>query len=229
MTSLVIPVAVEPRNETLPVALWSAQERAPWLNLVLIGEPIQLEPYLLPYEGASILPFMQQGLDGQVNTARMLAAALESPDISDPFVWSNDDIYFLRDTTIDDIMVAGSTALKKFSETSDKGIYGETSKRTMETLAALSKPTWNYERHVPIVVHKTRMRLALAIRATKPNEVLNIRSVYQNLAFEKPAFVHADVKAFNVAQLHEFARGQFLSTGNRFPVDDLKRAVGYPY
>jgi hypothetical protein len=223
MTSLVIPVAVEPVNETLPIALWTASSFAPDLVPILIGEPIQLEPYLAEYPYSRILPFMGQGTDRQINTTRMLSAALEDDEITDPFVWSNDDIYFLRPTSLDDIRVAGATARKRLEENPPTGMYGRQAHLTLDVLRSLRKPTWDYERHVPILVHKERMRLALSLGpGAYP------RSMYQNLAFERPAFIHRDVKAFNEAQLPEIVRKeQFFSSGNRFPIEAVRRATGW--
>jgi hypothetical protein len=225
MTSVVIPVAVEPVNFTLPLALASIATHAPWLNPVLIGEPIQLEPYTVPYTKElgpiRVLPFMTQGLDPAVNTNAMLRAALMDEEITDPFVWSNDDIYFLRETSLDDIRVAGATARKKLEDNPPTGRYGTQSHHTAAVLRGLSKPTWDYERHVPIVVNKDRMRLALAFGPTAYP-----RSMYQNLQFEKPAFVQRDVKAFATADLAPLARdGQFFSTGNRIDAGDIRRVL----
>lgn len=221
--SLVIPVADEPRNLTLPVVLRTVKAHAPWLMPVLVGDPIGLPSYLEDFPNGQVLPFIQQHPNNPVgSTTRMLRAAIESDLVTDPFVWSNDDIYFREPVTLDDVYTAGATANGRLQDFAKVGRYGMLAHSTLLLLQSpeIARPTWNYERHVPLVVNKVDMLSALT-RAPGGNP----RSLYQNIALDEPAFVKADVKAFYEDDFEHLPRGKFFSTGNRFPIEAILREL----
>jgi len=218
--SFVVPVADEPRNETLPLALSSAVRHAAWAVPTLVGSPLLLQPYLVPYPEGHLVPFRHQDPDTPVeNTTRMLRAALEDAEVTDPFVWSNDDIFFLGPASIDDVRRLGATARGKLEKMPKAGRYGKQAHAARDLLLAHHLPTWDYERHVPLLVHKGDMRRALDLGL-----LVNPRSIYQNLRLEAPFEVRDDVKAFTPSELDALlARGELVvSTGDHFPLDVLR-------
>lgn len=220
--SLVIPVADEQGNPTLPTTLETVAAHAPWLDPVLVGTGFHLESYLKGFAAGSVVSFNQQAPHDPIgNTTRMLRAALNDPGVSDPFVWSNDDIYFLEEVTVDDVAVAGATARGKLEDSVKAGRYGKAAWETRALLVAAGRPTWDYERHVPLLVHKAEMATALAIGSPG-----NPRSLYQNHRFDAPAFVLPDVKLFSERELPTLPAGKFFSTGNRFPIGPVRRVLG---
>jgi hypothetical protein len=225
--SLVIPVEDEPTNDTLAIALASVKRHVPWLHPVLIGNPLTLQQYLEPIEWtappALALPFLQPHPNDPVgNTTKMLSLALDDTYgvlITDPFVWSNDDIFFRGPVTLDDLYEAGATARGHLEEVPKAGRYGRIARRTADVLSGLrpARPTWNYERHVPLVVNKLDMRHALATA-----DGGSPRSTYQNLRLDQPVAVAEDVKAFTEKDLATLPPGPIFSTGNRFPLEPLR-------
>ena len=222
MTSLVIPVADEPQNSTLRIALASAGVHAPWLSPVLIGASTIVPQYVERQLAGQWLEFPHQDpFDPVANTTAMLRLAVESPAVTDPFVWSNDDIYFLSPVTLDDIAAEAAVALRPLREAYTVGRYGRLSHATADVLGRLQLPTWDYERHVPLVVHKSEMRRALEHPETLP------RSIYQNSRLEAPASLGSDVKAMKPGELAErLASGSpFLSSGSKVTGGDVAAAL----
>lgn len=218
MTSLVIPVADEPSNPTLPFAIASAKRHAPWLQPLLIGNPLSISHY-----GARVLPFLHQDPNDILgNTSAMLAYALTSPEVSDPFVWSSDDIYFTRPSTQDDIRLAGATALGSLERVPARGYYGRVAFATAERLRMHGLPTYDYEGHVPLLVNKAEMR-----RALWDSKGLAPRSLYQNSLLERPARIASDVKFLTDDEIDPAnPLPQFFSTGNKFDIGALERLLG---
>lgn len=226
MISLVIPVADEPHNATLELALHSALVHAPQLIPVLVGNPLTLEQYLRPFPEGLVLPFLQQDPGDPVgNTTRMLKAAVESWMVSDPFVWSNDDIFFRAPISLEALVAVGTTARGKLTDHPDKGRHGRLARKTARRLVELKAPVYDYEGHVPMVVERTEMSRALG-RA--PGCLP--RSVYQNLLRNEPTAVKPDVKVFTVSDLAQQRSPEeqpFISTGNRFPVEEIERFLDF--
>lgn len=222
--SLVIPVANEPRNLTLPLALWSADKYAPWLKVVLVGDPTGLQPLALSQPSGHCLPFLQQSpFDPLGNTTQMLRLAAHTPNdiVTDPFIWSNDDIYFRRPVTLDDVRTAGSTARGDLRDVPVNGRHGKRAGQTRATLEGLGLPTWDYERHVPLLIHKDDLLHAVG------RDDVNPRSMYLNHALERPSFIQDDVKAFRPGELAALPDSPFFSTGHRFPISAVADFLGY--
>jgi len=219
MPSLVIPVADESRNLTLPLALQSAQTHLQAVTPVLIGSSFL--DYVIKDEAPTgrVIPFIQQVPNDPIgNVTKMMMLALEDPAVTDPFIWSNDDIYFRSALEFQELYWASATAQGKLHDQPTRGRYGMMSHRTLELLKAQRLPAWNYARHVPLIVHKEKMREALALGPGSP------RSLYNNLILEEPWAVREDVKLFaRDAEVSLDQLGPIFSTGNQFPIELIRK------
>jgi hypothetical protein len=221
MISLVIPVAEERHNLTLPLALESAQRHMPQVVPVLIGQPM-IQRYF-PGEPGGYLPFIQNHADPIANTTEMLELACYSDNeaVSDPFIWSYDDVFWLQPTTLAQISREAAYARGLLQTQPPTDVYGQRAHRSIDILEKEGRPTWNYERHVPLLVRKQEMLQALALgRDGAP------RSIYQNLQYDDPAGLKDDVKVWEVAGLLPAVLAQpFFSVADGFPLAPLREAL----
>ena len=221
---IVIPVANEPANHTLPLVLRSLAKHAPQLRVVLVGH---VGPYAPPFNQGvfaaveHVIEFEQPSryID---NTDKAMRLACQDPEVSDPFIWSNDDIYWRRPVSLVELLHHGAVSrgpLPPKTETV-RGTYGVLAKESGQLLEDSGLPTYDYERHVPLIVDKSRMLHALELGGSK-------RSVYGNLSQDSPVAIRDDVKLFTAKdRVPDLADEPFLSTGNNFPVSLLKDMLG---
>jgi hypothetical protein len=222
---IVIPLANEPANHTLPLVLRSLARHAPQLRVVLVGH---VGPYAPPFNQGDFaavghtIDIEQAAGDANGNTDRAMRAACADPEISDPFIWSNDDIYWRRPVSLAELLRHSAISrgpLPPRTETA-RGMYARLQKLSGELLTDAGLPTYDYERHVPILVHKDTMLKALALGGSK-------RSVYGNLINEYPVAIRGDVKLFKATdKVPDLAEEPFLSTGNAFPLQLLPAMLG---
>lgn len=216
MTSLVIPLAPSPvPNQLLARSVESALRALPELQPILIGQP-----HL--WDLGRVIHYEQNSADPVTNTTAMLEVACYSPMVSDPFVWSNDDIFWRRRVALLDVYRAGFTARRFLAETPMDPVYGARAARTVDALIKLGRPQWDYERHVPLLVHKDYMRNAL-----RQHREGAIRSFYGNLYHDDPFGLEPDVKAFDDADLTDvLARDPaWFSTADDVPLEAIERAL----
>lgn len=165
---VVIPVRVG-RNRSLPIALATIARHTNLIPVVVGHNP-----------GIDVAHVKTaQGRDGFANTELAMRAALDTDWVSDPFVWSADDIYWTRPAepirwALGDL--ADHTA----------GVHGRRKQQTLQILEDLGLPTFDYESHTPLPVHKAGMREALRMGGT-------MRSMYGNTT-GTPDRVAPDVK-----------------------------------
>jgi hypothetical protein len=166
---VVIPVRVG-RNRSLPIAL------------ATISRHTDLQPVIVGHNPGVDAPHIptHQGRDGFVNQETAMHAALDTAWISDPFVWSNDDIYWTRPA--DPIR----WALGLLDDDERTGVHGRRKRDTARLLERHGYPTFDYESHTPLPVLKDPMRDALRMGGT-------MRSTYGNITGH-PDRVAPDVK-----------------------------------
>jgi len=90
----------------------------------------------------------------QIDVLEKLKLAIESDQVSDKFIWSNDDIYLVSPVTMADLevlKVKGLLNSKNFG-----GTYKENIERTIELLSSYDYPfpMRDYATHMPVVYHK---------------------------------------------------------------------------
>ncbi len=224
MTDIVIPVADEPRNLFLPIALDLIAANTN-LRPVLVGAATMYEWAVRERFPTYLLVDTIQEPGGEhavANTDKAMWTAIDHAEVSDPFVWSNDDIFVREPVGLDVIEEAGSTSRGSLAALVDSGYYGRLNHHTSILLREAGRPEHDYERHVPMLVDKTMMRAALTFGGAK-------RSVYQNLSHDKPVAVQADVKMFvdhRGKPITGVPDGPFLSVSPKFPIPELVRILG---
>lgn len=173
MTHVVIPVADEPTNLSLPVALASIHEHTDYFP-VTVGRDHGLT-------AQHIATVQRPGLaHAFANTDTAVRVACETAWVSDPFILSADDIYWTEPAE------PIRWALGRLEAAQGSTVYAQRKRATAEMLSRLGLPTFDYESHTPLLIHKAPMLEALALGGEK-------RSVYGNLT-GLPDHIGADVK-----------------------------------
>lgn len=112
--------------------------------------------------------------------------ACENPEISDPFIYSCDDMYFLRPTSVHefDFPCAMSEPEWPYPARARRS-WERMLFRTLTKLRDEGFPAYNYSTHIPWVVHKDKFLQAMEILGTGEQ----ICSAYHNVHFDNPTMV----------------------------------------
>lgn len=169
---IVIPVADEPNNPSLPYALASIRKHTDLEPLTVGMKDYGLCDHLRTVEpGGKLRKF----------TGEPIAMRTAIDHLGEPFIWSNDDIYWLRPAE------PIRWAIGDLTDDHTHTIYQQRKHRTWQTCKTYGLPTWDYESHTPLpVTDLNAMLLALNMPGT-------MRSLYGNLTGE-PDVIAADVK-----------------------------------
>lgn len=151
-TTVVIPYCKEfAQGRELLFALRSWYEKTCFpANLVIIGDREDWfgeEIFFIEHQRISDNP--------QIDTMEKLKLAIESPEVSERFIWTNDDIYLVNRVSLAHIeipKVLGDLNPKKF-----KGVYAENMSRTIMLLDKFGLPKLNYGTHTPVIFEKFKL------------------------------------------------------------------------
>lgn len=150
--------------------------------------------------------------DKQTSALKNLIAALEHPDVSDPFLIMNDDFYAMR--PMDSVPVLHLGDLDKvISEHRPGAAYTNAMRKTRDRLAENKDgPLYSYEVHCPMVIEKLGMQLALSIGANIHG--MHNRTMYGNL-MELGGTQTRDFKIYRTEKATDYKQWPFLSTSDR--------------
>lgn len=141
MTDLVIPYRKDDQTE-LSYTVKAYRKHLHGLgNIFVIGD-------ICSMPGVNQVPMKAHHTRKQFNIVQKIATACTHPGISDPFICSSDDVYLLKDITVDEIKYWHNGELQK------KVKYGQYQGYYKNTLEAGA--IWNYDNHAPIVYHKQK-------------------------------------------------------------------------
>lgn len=168
----VIPVRAGEPAEELRYALRSIAAHAPHARIWLVG----YRPSWV--QGVGHIPTRQSGLTKYRATTLAVRVACEHPEVSDPFVLSNDDIYVMQAIGEVPVLHRGPVAdVERYYASRRSGAYLRGMRETRALLAELGHPDpLSYELHVPMPVTKAGMLAALD--AGKHLDVLHKRTAY---------------------------------------------------
>lgn len=152
-TTVVIPYCKEfAQGRELLFALRSWYEKTCFpANLVIIGDREDWfgeEIFVIEHQRTSDNP--------QIDTMEKLKLAIESPEVTERFIWTNDDIYLVNRVSLAHIeipKVLGELNPEKF-----KGTYAENMSRTVMLLDKSGLPKLNYGTHTPVLFEKFRLK-----------------------------------------------------------------------
>ncbi|KQW11411.1 hypothetical protein [Streptomyces sp. Root369] len=169
---LVVPVREGHANQQLRYALRSWQACLPHRQVWIIGyKPTWLY-------GVQFIPTRQAGRTKYANTTQAMRVACEHPDITDTFLWANDDMFLME--PLDEMPVLHRGPVRDveahyLSRASGSYLRGMRETRDLLVDQGHEDPL-SYELHVPLPVSKAGMLRALD--TGQHLEVLHKRTAY---------------------------------------------------
>lgn len=166
--------------------------------------------------GVGIIPVPQQR-DKQESALQNLIAACQHPEVSDPFIVTNDDIFLMQ--PLEEVPLWHMGPLERvISEHREGSAYRNAMQKTLERLNLCEVPMehryglLSYELHIPMVIEKTGMLLALSLG--KGIHGLHNRTMYGNL-MGLGGEESRDVKVYRGERGNAYASWPILSTSDR--------------
>lgn len=155
--------------------------------------------------------YIPQTLENKwLNTRSLLAEIVKNPNITDNFIWFNDDFFIMKKT--DELGYCyDRTLVERAEDFSKAGGISSYAKRLLEaskTLAENDKPINNFELHIPIIFNKRKLA---KIIEDYPNNGAT-RSLYAN-TYVKDTTERKDVKIYAVTAFPN-PKIDFLSTSD---------------
>ena len=129
-----------------------------------------------------------------------MVEALKCDEISNPFFWFNDDFFVMKPVKGKFVNFIDGTLEDRMDELHrELGMtpYCRTLFKVQQQLRILKKPTDNFEVHLPLLVEKASMRMAL-----KEISAPQLRSAYGNYC-EVETVQHKDVKVYDLETVPE--------------------------
>ncbi|MGY3199705.1 hypothetical protein [Streptomyces sp. TE5632] len=155
---LVVPVREGPVNQQLRYALRSWSANLPHRHVWIIGyKPVWLA-------GVRHVPTRQTGTK-YANTTAAMWLACEHPEISDPFLYANDDMFVMERVDEMPVLHRGPVRdVETYYAARASGQYLRGMQETRDLLIQHGHPDpLSYELHVPLEVHKEGMLRALGV------------------------------------------------------------------
>lgn len=147
--TVVIPYCKEfAQGKELLFALRSWQKNVRFgINVVVIGDS---EDWFS--EEITFIEHQRVSDNAQIDTLAKLKVAIESPEVTGRFIWTNDDIYVMNPIDVAHVAlpkVNGMLIPIKFN-----GLYAENMRRTKALLEKNQLPCMNYGTHTPMLLDK---------------------------------------------------------------------------
>ena len=119
-----------------------------------------------------------------VDTLHKLNVAYDCKDVTERFIWSNDDIYLVNPVSLPHILIP--KVLGKLNPASYNGHYRAAMERTIELLTETGLPLLNYGTHTPVVFEKSKLSFML------PNDDLQAKTgvLFTSLYFNQVNMGH---------------------------------------
>lgn len=124
-----------------------------------------------------------QNASPYMNTRSHIAAACNTPEVSDPFLLWNDDFFAMHEVGDVPVMHRGSlrSLIEQFANV--KTVWVRGMREAQETLISRGFPdALSYDLHAPLLVHKAEMREALRWASRAQTHAVHVRTFYGNLA-----------------------------------------------
>ena len=174
--SVVIPYCKEyaQGNELLfALRSWYTFARFP-LRIVVIGD----REDWMDTENLTLIDCPRASDIPSVDTLHKLWVALNSPEVSESFIWTNDDIYLINPVSYPHIVIP--KVLGRLNPAAYNGHYRAAMERTIDMLTEAGLPTLNYGTHTPVVFKKSNLSVLLPADDLQAKTGVLFTSVYFN-------------------------------------------------
>ncbi len=113
-----------------------------------------------------------------VDTLHKLWVAVDTPEVTERFIWTNDDIYLMNPVSYPHIVIP--KVLGKLNPAACKGHYRAAMERTIGMLTGAGLPTLNYGTHTPVAFTKSKLKAVLPADDPKAETGVLFTSLYFN-------------------------------------------------
>ena len=174
---IVCPCRTGNKNNELRYAMRSWEANVPHRDLYLWGAPPAWTQNVIKRP-------MQQGSNFRLNTTKMMLAACQDPDISNPFIWMNDDYFVMKPIPevprlnrgpIDRVIAAHPNPGHQYPQ----GMVA--TKNLLIDEGFSEEGILSYELHMPMLIYKTTMIHALQVYFDSRRPILHKRTLYGNI------------------------------------------------
>lgn len=174
---VVYPVRTGNANEELRYSLRALHANFPHRDVYVIGAP----PAWL--QNVISIPH-RQGSNSRSNTNTSMRLACLHPDVSNPFVWMNDDYFIMQ--PIDEIPRLNrgpiDDVIEQLAPRKDQYAQGMVAtKRLLIDSGFVEGNVTSYELHMPLLVQKSSMLYALKVYEDSKRPNLHKRTLYGNI------------------------------------------------
>lgn len=148
------------------------------------------------------------------NAVYKISLACQDKRISEEFILMNDDFIFLRKTPEIKTYTRGALLSAEETHQTRSGYYFKAINNTRKILRDLCvKTEINFEIHYPMIFEKKNFLKMIGLIDFKSQGLL-FRSIYGNL-FEVKGLLRSDFKLYDISELEDLKKGEFISTDNR--------------
>lgn len=130
-------------------------------------------------EEVTVIPHTRISDNPQIDTIERLKVAIDSELVTDKFIWTNDDIYFVSPVLLADIEVLKVKGI--LTPESFNGTYRENMARTIELLGGGEIP--DFETHTPVLFEKEKLITLFEKYPELSTEGYLISSIYFNVLY----------------------------------------------
>ena len=113
-----------------------------------------------------------------VDTLHKLWVAVNAPEVTESFIWTNDDIYLMNPVSMPHILLP--KVLGTLNPAAYNGHYRAAMERTIEMLTEAGLPLLNYGTHTPVMFEKQRLAELLPEDQTDAKTGILYTSIYFN-------------------------------------------------
>lgn len=174
--SVVIPYCKEfaQGNELLfALRSWYTFARFPF-RIVVIGD----REDWMDTENLTFIECERESDIPSVDTLHKLWVAQNNPEVTERFIWSNDDIYLVNPVSYPHIVIP--KVLGKLNPAAYNGHYRAAMERTIEMLTEAGLPLLNYGTHTPVVFKKSNLSMLLPADDLQAKVGVLFTSIYFN-------------------------------------------------
>ncbi len=126
-----------------------------------------------------------------------LNTVIAHEDISDDFIWMNDDIYMINKVNLCDIQILKSTGNLSKVKIREDTAFRRNLKLTYNELLEHNLSTWNYSTHLPLYYNKEKLTELFRTFDFDKNSFL-ISTLYHNYFFNNQRPTVLDIKEDNI-------------------------------
>lgn len=215
-------------NKEIKYSLRSVEKHLSGFNNIwIIGE---LPDFLT---GIRHIPMPDEQRNKEANICAKILRACDEPEISQDFLFMNDDHFLLSDFDVSSFPYYYKGEIRTFlSRVMSRGLYTQAVARTFYALNDLKKTTKYFDAHCPIIYNKDKFRQVMSQFTIDGKIGMVLKSLYCNmLGIDGEQQLDCKINKLCVAQeiMGYIENKKFFSIGNKAINDQLELVLKQLY